>query len=124
MSSIIPVTTEQAEPQPQVLQCMDIWSGNESVENSASTPGVDLFVFSEPYHGERRGGDVHYVSLCVGGVVTRMLLADVAGHGEAVASVSQMLRSLIQRFMNSKSQARLVHDLNRQFTRLAHAGRF
>ncbi|HTI49972.1 MAG TPA: PP2C family protein-serine/threonine phosphatase [Planctomycetaceae bacterium] len=107
-----------------VLQCMDIWSGNRSVENEVSTPGMEIFLSSQPYRGESRGGDVHYVSLCAGGVVTRLILADVSGHGEAVAGVSQALRSLMRRFMNSKSQASLIRDLNREFTQLAQAGRF
>lgn len=107
-----------------VLQCMDIWSGNRSVENEVSTPGMELFVYSQPYRGESQGGDVHYVSLCAGGVVTRLILADVAGHGEVIASTSQTLRSLMRRFMNAKSQARLVHDLNREFSQLAQTGRF
>ncbi|MBI3864369.1 MAG: serine/threonine-protein phosphatase [Planctomycetia bacterium] len=107
-----------------VLQCMDLWSGNRSVESEASTPGMEIFVSSQPYRGESRGGDVHYVSLCAGGVVTRLILADVSGHGSAVAGTSQSLRALMRRFMNSKSQARLVCDLNREFTQLAQCGRF
>jgi len=106
------------------LQCMDIWSGNRSVENEVSTPGMEIFVYSQPYRGESRGGDVHYVSLCAGGVVTRLMLADVSGHGAAVAGTSQALRALMRRFMNSTSQARLVGDLNREFTQLAQSGRF
>ena len=108
----------------QVLQCMDIWSGNRSVENEVSTPGLEIFVFSEPYHGESTGGDIHYVSLCVGGIVTRLVLADVSGHGTAVAETAVTLRSLMRRFMNAKTQQSLVHDLNREFTRLEQAGRF
>jgi serine phosphatase RsbU (regulator of sigma subunit) len=107
-----------------VLRCMDIWSGNRSVVNEVSTPGMEIFLSSQPYRGESRGGDVHYVSLCAGGVVTRLILADVSGHGEAVDGVSQALRSLMRRFMNFSSQARLIRDLNREFTRLSHAGRF
>ncbi len=106
------------------LQCMDIWSGNRSVENAASTPGMDIFVYSAPYRGESRGGDVHYVSLCAGGVVTRLILADVAGHGEAVAATSRTLRSVMRRFMNSKRQESLVRSLNREFTQLEQSGRF
>lgn len=96
---------------------MDIWSGNRSVENEVSTPGMDLYVYSQPYRGESRGGDVHYVSLCAGGVVTRLMLADVSGHGEAIAGTSQALRSLMRRHMNAKSQTRLVGELNRRSCR-------
>src|SRR5260221_2755108 len=85
---------------------------------------MELFVYSEPYRGERRGGDVHYVSLCAGGVATRLILADDSGHGAAVAGTSQDLRALMRRFMNSKSQSHLVRDLNREFTQLAQSGRF
>ncbi|HEY2251259.1 MAG TPA: PP2C family protein-serine/threonine phosphatase [Planctomycetaceae bacterium] len=107
-----------------VLQCMDLWSGNRSVENEAQAPGLDIFVWSEPYRGESTGGDLHYVSLCAGGIITRLILADVAGHGTAVAETSQMLRSLMRRFMNAKRQEHLVRDLNREFSQLAKSGRF
>jgi hypothetical protein len=30
------------------------------------------------------GGDVHYVSVCPNGLVSRIALADVSGHGQAV----------------------------------------
>lgn len=106
------------------LQCMDLWSGNQSVESQAETPAFDLAVYSRPYQGESQGGDVHYVSLCAGGVVTRLILADVSGHGEAVGETSRLLRSLMRRSMNRKSQTGLVRELNREFTRLNETGRF
>jgi len=118
------MTSSSDSNERHVLQCMDLWSGNRSVENEVSTPGLDIFVYSQPWHGESQGGDVHYVSLCAGGLVTRLILADVAGHGEAVAGTTQTLRTLMRRFMNSKSQGGLVRDLNREFTRLARTGRF
>lgn len=111
-------------PGTLVLHCMDLWSGSQSVEHTATTPGVELYVFSRPYQGAREGGDVHYVSLCAGGIVTRILLADVSGHGAAVAETARELRSLMRRFMNSKRQDRLVQNLNREFTRIAQNGRF
>lgn len=106
------------------LQCMDIWSGNHSVTSNVVTPGLELSVYSRPFGGESRGGDVHYVSLCASGYITRMLLADVSGHGEAVAETSQQLRSLVRRFMNSFSQTRLVREINREFTALTQSSRF
>ncbi|MBS0206119.1 MAG: serine/threonine-protein phosphatase [Planctomycetes bacterium] len=111
-------------PTPYTLQCMDLWSGNQSVASDLVTSGLELSVYSQPYHGEQTGGDVHYVSLCAGGVVTRIVLADVSGHGEAVAETSQGLRSLVRRFMNHKSQMRLVREINRAFTALTQSNRF
>lgn len=111
-------------PAAYTLQCMDIWSGNQAVSNDVVTPGLELSVYSRPYHGESTGGDVHYVSLCAGGIVTRLVLADVSGHGAAVAETSQSLRAMVRRFMNSKSQMRLVREINREFTQLTQSSRF
>ncbi len=109
---------------PRVLQCMDVWSGNHSVEHETATPGLELFVYSEPYDGAASGGDVHYVSRCAGGSVTRLVVADVSGHGSAVEETSQMLRGLMRRYINAKTQKSLVRSLNREFTQLTRTGRF
>jgi serine phosphatase RsbU (regulator of sigma subunit) len=103
---------------------MEIWGGNRAVKEAIGTPGLDIWVSSEPFHAEARGGDVHYVSLCGGGIITRLIIADVSGHGEGVAGFSQALRNLMRRNINRKSQAGLVKALNRQFTELAQLRRF
>jgi serine phosphatase RsbU (regulator of sigma subunit) len=103
---------------------MEIWSGNRLVENVVSSPGIDGWIYSKPYRGQASGGDVHYLSLCVGGIATRLVLADVAGHGEVVTSTSKALRALLRRFMNVKNQDRLVAEINNEFTRKESNGRF
>jgi phosphoserine phosphatase RsbU/P len=106
------------------LQCMEIWGGSHAVDSTVSTPGIDAWVFSKPFEEATSGGDVHYVSLCGGGVITRMIIADVSGHGHAVAELAQALRLLMRRNINSKSQTRLVRALNREFAALAELSRF
>jgi serine phosphatase RsbU (regulator of sigma subunit) len=103
---------------------MEIWGGNQAAEASISTPGLDLWVYSRPYEQAGDGGDVHYVSLCGGGVITRFILADVSGHGASAADMARSLRDLMRTNINRKSQARLVKELNRQFTNLAKLRRF
>jgi serine phosphatase RsbU (regulator of sigma subunit) len=103
---------------------MEIWGGSAAAERSVSTPGLDLWVWSRPFEQATGGGDVHYVSLCGGGVITRLILADISGHGASVADVAHSLRDLMRRNINNKSQARLVRDLNRQFTEMARLSRF
>lgn len=97
---------------------MEIWNGNRFVEKNVTSPGIQAWIFSQPYQGDKRGGDVHYLSLCVGGIVTRVVLADVAGHGDRVSETSKKLRDLLRKFMNAKKQDRLVVELNQQFTEL------
>ena len=106
------------------LRCMEIWGGSGVVETEVSTPGLDAWVYSRPFEGAALGGDVHYVSLCGGGVITRIIVADVSGHGEAVAEVAVALRAILRRNINRKSQTRLVRELNRQFAALADSQRF
>jgi phosphoserine phosphatase RsbU/P len=108
----------------QPLQCMEIWGGNRAVERVVSTPGLDLWVSSRPHEGADGGGDVHYVSLCGGGQITRLMLADVSGHGDAVAEVARSLRDLMRKHINSKDQSRLVQGVNREFGALPQMSRF
>lgn len=109
---------------PHPLQCMEIWQGSRTAERVVSTPGLDAWVFSRPFEGAARGGDVHYVSLCGGGSITRLVVADVAGHGAVVADVARSLRRLMRRNINRRSPTRLARALNREFTALARADRF
>ncbi len=113
-----------SEPEALAMRCMEIWGGNRAEENAIATPGLDIWVFSQPYHADDEGGDVHYVSLCGGGIITRLIIADVSGHGESVAEFSHALRRLMRRNINSKSQKGLVHAINRQFTEMAQLRRF
>lgn len=106
------------------MQCMEIRGGSTVVEEAFSTPGLDAWVCSLPFEGATRGGDLHYVSLCGGGVITRMIVADVSGHGAPVADLSASLRGLMRRAINTKSQTHLVRELNRQFAALERSGRF
>ena len=115
---------ERPIPVEHTLQCMEIWGGIEPVERAVSTPGLDLWVYSQPFDGDTQGGDVYYVTLCGGGIITRIVVADVSGHGSSVAEFSLSLRSLVRQNINQKSQKRLVERLNRQFTEMAGLRRF
>ena len=108
----------ESHPDGRSMRCMEISGGSQAVEEAVTTPGLDAWVYSRPYAGAANGGDVHYVSLCGGGVITRLIVADVSGHGEAVARVSASLRALMRKEINTKSQTRLVRELNRQFAGL------
>src|SRR5262245_27281934 len=110
--------------QLQTLRCMEIWGGIEPVESSVRTPGLDLWVYSRPFEGDEQGGDVHFVTLCGGGVITRIVVADVSGHGSSVAEFSAMLRTLLRKHINNKSQSRVVERLNQEFAERARLSRF
>ena len=109
---------------PVTMQCMEVWGGNQAVDNGVTMPGLDAWVFSRPYHDESAGGDIHYVSSCATGRIARLLIADVSGHGNAAAGSARTLRELMRRYINYIDQTRLVQGLNAEFARLARAGTF
>ena len=94
---------------------MEIRGGSRAVEESFSTPGLDGWVRSLPFEDAESGGDLYYISVCGGGIITRLIVADVSGHGSKVAAVAVALRELMRKNINTKSQTRLVRALNRQF---------
>jgi sigma-B regulation protein RsbU (phosphoserine phosphatase) len=106
------------------MQCMEVWGGNRSVDSGVIMPGVDAWVFSQPYQNDGAGGDVHYLSTCCGGSVVRMVVADIAGHGTGVAETGTHLRLLMRRFINHQDQLSVVRDLNREFTAASTHGVF
>lgn len=106
------------------MRCMEIRGGSQAVEEYLAMPGLDIWISSQPHEGAAAGGDVYYVSLCGGGVITRLIVADVSGHGAPVADVSGSLRQLMRKNINTKSQTRLVRALNREFSELAQSSRF
>jgi phosphoserine phosphatase RsbU/P len=108
----------------RTMQCMEIRGGSLAVEEALDAPGLQEWIYSQPYKSAARGGDVHYVSLCASGTISRLILADVSGHGAAVAEVAVALRSLMEKNMNVESQTRMVQMLNRQFAEIAEMQRF
>src|SRR6185503_12749131 len=96
------------------------------VSTSVVLPGMDAWIYSLPADGEQSvgGGDVHYVSSCAAGALTRLLVADVAGHGASASDTARRLRRMMQAHVNFHTQTRFVRALNREFTALARSERF
>ena len=120
------MSTIDAKPKPQPVRvsCMEIWGGNEAVDKTVTVPGIDAWVYSRPYAGQERGGDIHYVSMCGAGAISRFSIADVSGHGDMVGEVAGHLRALMRKHINNLDQTRFVQALNREFSALAADGTF
>jgi hypothetical protein len=109
---------------PQQMTCMEVWGGSQLTERGVSLGGLDVWVYSKPFGDAQRGGDVYYVSSCATGRISRLLLADVPGHGQSVASTAADLRTLMRRFVNRLDHKEFVQLLNEQFTQLSSHGSF
>jgi len=106
------------------MECMEVWGGNQPVNRMLTTTGLDIWAYSKPHAGSRSGGDVYYISSCSSGRITRLLLADVSGHGEVVAARANILRKLMRRHINHINQASLVEAINRDFEAESRTGSF
>lgn len=113
-----------AQTQTIALRCMEVWGGNRLARSSISVPGIDAWLSSTPYRGDAGGGDIHYLSSCAAGVISRFALADVAGHGQEADAMAVQLRNLMRRSINTPDQTRIARALNTSFASLAKAGRF
>ena len=109
---------------PERMQCMEVWGGNHATRQNLETPGLRIWLYSQPIASSESGGDVHYISSCASGRITRMLLADVSGHGQTVSKLALGLRDLMRKNVNVIQQTRLVRAMNRQFAELSQLGVF
>src|SRR5438477_8597012 len=107
-----------------LMQCMEVWGGNQPTNSGVVMAGLDAWVYSKPYENASSGGDVYYVSSCATGRITRLLVADVSGHGASVAQTAAGLRGLMRRHVNQIDQTRFVRSMNEQFQALSAAGSF
>src|ERR1700722_14183030 len=108
----------------QHMQCMEVWGGSQLTARGVELGGLDTWVYSKPYGQSEYGGDVYYASSCATGRISRLLLADVSGHGHSVAETAGELRTLMRRFVNRLDQTEFVRLLNQQFAAMTRHGVF
>jgi phosphoserine phosphatase RsbU/P len=106
------------------MTCMEVWGDSQLTARGLEMGGLDAWVYSKPFRQAQRGGDVYYASSCATGRISRLLLADVSGHGTSVAATAADLRTLMRRFVNRLDQKEFVRLLNQQFVALSRAGCF
>jgi phosphoserine phosphatase RsbU/P len=112
----------ESENKPASLQCLEIWGGNHRASHALELPGLTGWLHSEPTEQSIEGGDVHYVSVCSKGLLTRLALADVSGHGQSAGSVAVLLRSLIRKHIDTWDQSELMRELNSSLnSRVTHS---
>jgi phosphoserine phosphatase RsbU/P len=120
-----PGSLSGSPPDAATMACSEVWGGNGAADSSLVLPGLEGGVVSRPHRNAPSGGDVHYVSSCGTGRITRVMLVDVSGHGEAAANVAEFLRLVMQRYVNHIAPNKLATDLNQRLsTSKQRGGRF
>src|ERR1700722_3294542 len=99
------------------LACLELRGGNHLAAYPAELPGLVAWVSCRPLHPSPRGGDLYYLSACSQGVVARVALADVAGHGEIVSAAAVRLRDALREHVDHWDQSTLIRRLNESILR-------
>jgi phosphoserine phosphatase RsbU/P len=97
------------------MACLEIRGGNRRESYSVELPGLSAWISCRPLTPATEGGDLHYMTVCGRGAISRVVLADVAGHGEVVSSVAERLRDGLRKHVNTWDQSILVQELNNSF---------
>jgi phosphoserine phosphatase RsbU/P len=97
------------------LACTEVWGGNNIADEFVKLPGLVGLIHSKPAEPAITGGDVYYLSVCDKSALSRVVLADVAGHGEAVGGTAIKLRKLLNKFINTFDQSALMREINEAF---------
>jgi serine phosphatase RsbU (regulator of sigma subunit) len=112
-SAAVPSVTADADTLAMV--CAEVWGGNRTVDHPVRMPGLRGHLFSRPLGGSR-GGDVHHLAVCNSGLIARVCIADVVGHGDQVSAVSDELHDLLRRYLDTFDQRVILRRLNRRLS--------
>lgn len=107
-----------ARSDPARMACLEVRGGNLPVDTALATRGLDVWITSRPFGvattgtGTTGGGDIHLVSSCATGRISRLLVADLSGHGPALADAARELKRLMNLYSNFIDQSRFVAAVN------------
>ena len=80
------------------LECKEIWGGIHNRDIEVSAGKVIGSIYSASSEGSI-GGDIYYFGVCKGDIITRLAVADVTGHGEAVSEISRYVYDSLKAHM-------------------------
>lgn len=106
------------------LACLELRGGNRTATYRAELPGLAAWVSCRPMQPATSGGDLYYMSVCSQGSISRVTLADVAGHGEIVSHAAERLRDALREHADHWDQSALIRQLNDSFLQGATDARF
>jgi len=87
------------------LECNELFGGIHDRNIEVSVGEVIASIYSAASCGEM-GGDIYYFGVCKGDIITRLAIADVTGHGEAVSEISQYVYDTLKSPHVSGGQSR------------------
>ncbi len=95
------------------IACSEVWGGNEETNSEVCTGTLTASLYSRGADGGD-GGDVYYFSVCDEDKLSRIAIADVAGHGKAVSDAGRWLYDSMSEQKNCLDGCAVLTDLNNE----------
>lgn len=104
---------------------MEVRGGHGESANYFRRPGLDVWIWSQSCRNpEIEGGDIHYISSCASGRITRMLMADVGGVENHFSDVAIRMRDLMKKNINVIAQNSAVQQMSEHMHSTSEQGGF
>lgn len=94
------------------LECSGVWGGIRNRDLEIRAGRVIGSLYSAACDGGK-GGDIYYFGVCRDDRITRLAIADVVGHGEAVAEVGQFVYDALRAHMCDRDSQAILGEINR-----------
>ena len=102
---------DQAKQEGKLI-CSGIWGGIRNLDQEISAGAMAASLYSSSCDGGK-GGDIYYFGVCKGDQITRVAIADVMGHGQAVSDVSQYVYEALSDHICDPESGTILSELNR-----------
>ena len=119
-SSAVPSVARAADR----LVCLEIRGGNRSGVHAADLAGLRAWVSCRPLEPATAGGDLYYLTVCSSPFISRVILADVEGHGDVVGMVAEQLRDALREYADDWDQSAMIGRLNDGFPKGSALGKY
>jgi serine phosphatase RsbU (regulator of sigma subunit) len=93
--------------------CVRIRGGNGRAREEIDLPGLRGRLHARPHGGAECGGDLYVLSACLEARVSRLVVADVAGHGPVAAGASEEVLESMRRVHHIVDNAVVLEELDR-----------
>ncbi|MHC4548322.1 MAG: PP2C family protein-serine/threonine phosphatase [Planctomycetota bacterium] len=98
------------------IQCTEVWGGTGGCDVSVKLAGVRGECYSRPFEGEEQeGGDIHFLSVCGISRLSKVVLADVSGHGHEAVAVSRIIHDALVESIGAHDNSTMLRQVNEAF---------
>lgn len=99
----------------QTIQCTEVWGGTGACDVSVKLAGVRGECYSQPYRESVAGGDIHFLSVCGMSILSKIVVADVSGHGEKTAAASRIIHDALVENIGAHDNSTMLARVNEAF---------